>query len=283
MKDIIDSVRAQIGDRLNSPLFGAFAISWFAWNHRLVFTLFSGLPIQDRFDFIDRVLYPEPWSICLNGVALPAVTAILFIYFFPVCSKVFYGYWLKKQLELKAQRDEIENSKLLTLEESRAIRMAMFKTRDEYEDRIKEQADEIDLLKKREATELARSKSIGSEVETELKQRVSQQTLEIADLRRQVATREKADSKIRVHDLDAPILNMIVAITNRGGFLPYDELQKAVSLNEVRMDYFMEKASELGLVQIKESGVTLTSNGRAFVVQNDLDTIHRPIVGDGRK
>src|SRR4051812_5718839 len=37
MKDFLDSLRSQIGDRINSPIFGSFVITWLCWNHQYFF------------------------------------------------------------------------------------------------------------------------------------------------------------------------------------------------------------------------------------------------------
>lgn len=148
MKEILNSLRLQINERLNSPLFGSFIIAWVCWNHRLLFVLFSSQPVEKRFEFIDSQIYATGWNVWNNGVIKPVLSAILFIYLYPIISKHFYAYWLKRQVELKELRDNIESATLLTREESRAFRMAMIKIREEYEETINRQAAEIEALKK---------------------------------------------------------------------------------------------------------------------------------------
>lgn len=148
MKEILNSVRLQINERLNSPLFGSFFVAWVGWNHRLLFVLFSSQPVEKRFEFIDTQIYPTAWVVWNDGIIKPVLSAILFIYLYPIISKHFYGYWLKKQVELKTLRDGIESATLLTLEESRSFRMAMIKIREEYEGTINRLAAELDALKK---------------------------------------------------------------------------------------------------------------------------------------
>jgi hypothetical protein len=148
MKEIFNSLQLQINDRLSSPLFGSFIVAWVSWNNRLLFVLFSNQPVEKRFDFIDKQIYPTAWDVWNSGVIKPTLSAILFIYLYPIISKHFYGYWLKRQVELKKLRDTIESAALLTVEESRAFRMAMIKIREEYESTINRQAAEIEALRK---------------------------------------------------------------------------------------------------------------------------------------
>jgi hypothetical protein len=148
MKDIFDSIRLQIYERLSSPLFGSFVAAWVGWNYRFLFVMFSGLPVDKKFEFVDSRLYVTGWDIWSRGIIEPTLTAILFIYLYPIISRHFYGYWLKKNVELKKLRDDIENTALLTREESYAMRMEMIKAGEKYEETIRRQAAEIEALKK---------------------------------------------------------------------------------------------------------------------------------------
>lgn len=165
MTNILESVRVQIYERLSSPIFGSFVISWACWNYRfLLVLLLSRSPVEKRFDFIDAHLYTswgEPWNTC---VIKPALTAILFVLLYPRVSKFFYREWLQKQVETKELRDKIEKATLLTREESHAIQMRMIKLRDEYEETIKSQADEIETLKRSQKTDTSIEDSIKTQV-----------------------------------------------------------------------------------------------------------------------
>lgn len=148
MKSIIDSIRVQIYERLSSPLFGSFVISWACWNHRFLLVLFSSLSVGQRFEFIDKHIYTSSLEVLNDCVIKPAFTAILFILLYPRISKFFYKDWLQRQVETKELRDEIEKATLLTREESQAIQMKILKIKDEYEERIENQAAEIEALKR---------------------------------------------------------------------------------------------------------------------------------------
>ncbi len=38
-----EEIKSAVSSRFNSPLLGTFIVSWLAWNHRLIFVLFSSL------------------------------------------------------------------------------------------------------------------------------------------------------------------------------------------------------------------------------------------------
>lgn len=185
MKDILDSIRLQINERLSSPLFGSFVAAWLGWNHRFLFVLFSSLPVDKKFEFIDSRIYVTGWDVLNNGVIKPALTAIVFIYLYPVVSKHFFGYWLKKNRELKMLRDKIDNATLLTREESYAIRMEMIKTGEKYEELIRRQAADIEALKKQPA----------NKAETEIyRNEANQLRIEVGKLREAASRTDKTQN-----------------------------------------------------------------------------------------
>ena len=65
-QDFSDSFKAYLYDRTTSPLFGAFAASWIAWNYEIILTIFSGWEVDKKIEFINTVLLPDnisepPW------------------------------------------------------------------------------------------------------------------------------------------------------------------------------------------------------------------------------
>lgn len=148
MKDLIDSIRLQVYERMSSPLFGSFVIAWIGWNHRLLAVLFSSLPIKERFEFIDLRLYASGWDAWSKGFVYPLLSTVAFILLYPYPAKFFYGYWQTRQRELKALRDKIEGDTLLTMAESQEIRLMLLKAKTEYRETIRQHVEEIEALKK---------------------------------------------------------------------------------------------------------------------------------------
>jgi hypothetical protein len=158
MKDILSSLRLQIYERLSSPLFGSFVIAWICWNHRLLSVLFSGLPVSERFQFIDSVLLRTTWGAWSQCFVYPAASALAFIFIYPYPSKWILGFWLRRQNDAKALRDEIDGKTVLTREESQAIRMKALNANLKNEETIRQLRDELETAK-----ELARSATITKE------------------------------------------------------------------------------------------------------------------------
>lgn len=74
--DLSKSIKAQLYERVSSPLLGSFAISWVAWNYRFVLTLISSLPLNEKLAFIDTHIFPSYTQVLLQGGLYPLVTAL---------------------------------------------------------------------------------------------------------------------------------------------------------------------------------------------------------------
>jgi hypothetical protein len=71
MEDIIKSIKAFLYDRSSSPLFGAFIISWMAWNYRLLMLVLSDTEIDKKFKDIDKYFDPVVWEIGKYSFSIP--------------------------------------------------------------------------------------------------------------------------------------------------------------------------------------------------------------------
>lgn len=275
MKDVINSIRLQISERLNSPLFGSFVISWVAWNHRLLAVLFSGLPVNEKFTLIDTKLYPDNWTIWKTSAILPFSTAVLFILLYPVISKFFYAYWLRRNNELKQLRDNIENATLLTREESHALRMAMIKIKDEYEETINRQSMEIETLKRNAVQKPSEEAALK---QRELEQSVAHLTTKL----QQMIDREKqADSPEGAKEQeasDAGTLRIIELLVKNGGSMDRSIIFDTLKEPKVRVQYYLDEVIRMGFAETGRrvfAGssiplITLSAKGRKFAVERGL-------------
>lgn len=145
--DFWTSLKASLYERTTSPLFGALALSWLAWNYRLLFVLFSGESVTERFALIDEVLYPDLLTRVTWLLVLPTVTAFLVLVIYPHPAKWVFRYWRIRQKELKVIRQKIEDETPLTVEESRRVRGQLIRVRSEYERLLREASDEAEQLR----------------------------------------------------------------------------------------------------------------------------------------
>ena len=77
LDDFTKSIRSTLYDRVTSPLFGAFFISWCIWNYKLLFVLASSMPVKDKFGYIENVLFYNLKDVVLLGGIYPIITITL--------------------------------------------------------------------------------------------------------------------------------------------------------------------------------------------------------------
>jgi hypothetical protein len=135
LDDLTKEIKAQLYERVKSPLFGAFALSWVGWNYRGLLVAIADMPYKDRMGYLDG-LYPTTaewlWH-CLGG---PLLTAVGLLLIYPWPARWMYSYWAWQQKELKKVQQRIEDEIPLTQEEARALRrVALDQTRD-FESRL---------------------------------------------------------------------------------------------------------------------------------------------------
>lgn len=137
LDDLTKEIKAQLYERVKSPLFGAFAFSWVVWNYRALLAAVADLSFKDRMAYLDG-LYPslEAWGwYCLGG---PLLTALGFLVVYPWPARLMYWYWAYQQKELKKIQQSIEDEMPLTQEEAKALRKTSLSQVAEVENRLRE-------------------------------------------------------------------------------------------------------------------------------------------------
>lgn len=123
LDDLTKEIKAQLYERVKSPLFGAFALAWVGWNYRGLLAAISDMPYKDRMGYLDS-LYPTStewlWH-CLGG---PLLTAVGLLLIYPWPARWMYSYWAWQQKELKKVQQRIEDETPLTQEEAKVLRKA---------------------------------------------------------------------------------------------------------------------------------------------------------------
>lgn len=147
LSDLAKTVKAQLYERVSSPLLGAFAISWVAWNYRFILVLISSMPVAERFAYIDSNIFDSYQNIFLHGTLYPLLTTLSLIFIYPIPAKFVYGYWRTRQRELKEIQQRIDDETPLTREEARELRHETLNARLEFEQELERRSGEITRLK----------------------------------------------------------------------------------------------------------------------------------------
>lgn len=184
--NVMNSIKAKLYERNSSPLLGAFVLSWCIWNFRLLMVIFSEATIQDKLSlienkktaYIDYFVFDNcaSWKILCDihpyltqGILLPLISAIAFIFVYPKPAKWIYSYWRTEQKNLREERQKIEDEELLSEEESREVKLDALKAvsivSEEYEKKIDELNTKIDLLNRENHSHLETIKELNREAQ----------------------------------------------------------------------------------------------------------------------
>jgi len=146
-EDVTKSIKSSLYDRVSSPLFGAFTLSWGIWNYKLLLTLLSSMDVQSKIGNIETLLYPDYQALLLTGFTYPLVTSVLFILIYPIPAKFVYKYWHSQQIHLKIIKQDIEDETPLTIEESREIRREILNLESQYDAELNRRGAENDRMR----------------------------------------------------------------------------------------------------------------------------------------
>ncbi len=157
MEDILKSIKSFLYERNTSPLFGSYLISSIALNYNFFIILFSDSKPQVKISLIEQILNQsvhvfsilEIQSKYLTLFIYPVFLSIFYIFVYPLLAEPVFEYSLKKQTALRRIRQKIEDTKQLSIEESREIRLRLAKITDEYNNEINHYQNQIRALNQR--------------------------------------------------------------------------------------------------------------------------------------
>ncbi|MNO70696.1 hypothetical protein D3C76_615910 [compost metagenome] len=110
IEDITTVIKAQLYDRITSPLTGAFLFSWPIWNWKFLLILLSDLKAPEKLSFISETIFNDTHQIILNGILFPLASAAALVIIYPFPSRLFFwiAQYHKKSMKLIQQRSEDE-------------------------------------------------------------------------------------------------------------------------------------------------------------------------------
>lgn len=147
LDEIVKSIKISVHDRVTSPLFGAFLISWSIFNYRLLIVLFSSETFQNKFSYIDTTLYISSfWHDLLPLFVYPLIATIGFLVLYPYPAGLIFHFWHSHKKQLKEKRQKIDGDTLLTKEESKKLRNHYENIEKEFENDILKKDNEIQKL-----------------------------------------------------------------------------------------------------------------------------------------
>jgi hypothetical protein len=259
MKEIFDSIRVNVFERITSPLFGAFAVSWCAWNFSFLLVVFSNdMNTLNKLTYTKAVLYQDWHDTLCFCVGLPLLSAAFFIVVYPIPAGWCYEYWHRQQLIRKKLRDEIENATLLTEEESRRISLERIELKRSYETRMREQEQKIETLEKALNDERGRHGADKARLESEIEKL------------RAVPT---PNNTWNVDTDAAEVMQTLVKFAEGRVNINIliDKIAKAYpNRNTLRIQTMLDSAKRSGLIDVGSTTVAVSELGRRYATDMKL-------------
>ncbi|SFH74821.1 hypothetical protein SAMN04515618_102317 [Collimonas sp. OK307] len=146
--DLTKSVKAQLYERASSPLFGSFVLAWICWNYRFILVLTASGDTEKKLNYVDSHIFRDYQDVIFHGICYPFISAVAFIYLYPIVSKSLYKYWQNKQKELKLIQQQIEDDTPMTQADARELRSEVRQKAIEYDKTLSSNESQIAVLTK---------------------------------------------------------------------------------------------------------------------------------------
>lgn len=156
MDEILRSIRTYLYEKSVSPLAGAFVLAWLVLNYRVLVILFSGDAYTEKFEAIDQYFYISAtenhiWvnflvGRLLQGLLYPALLALAYIFLYPFVAAPVYAFSLVRRQKLREIRQQSENARLLTVEESRHLYKRLSEIEARYSEDIESYERQVSSL-----------------------------------------------------------------------------------------------------------------------------------------
>ena len=222
MDDLLTTMKAQLYERVASPLTVSFILSWCVWNFRLLAVLMSSMDPTAKFRMIDNVLYPDSMTFWLYRVGGPLITSLLYVFVYPYPERWAFTWAKKKQRDLRSIQAALDSDVPLTPEQSRELRLKCKKTVEDTQAIVEEHQEKIGNLMK----EIA-----------QLKSTITQQETTITNLEKRAGLILLTDDQLKILEILKP------------GSLGTDSLKENSGFSRILTDEVLNELAQLGCVR----------------------------------
>lgn len=129
IQGVFDSVKSYLMERLANPLYGAFILAWSVVNFRLLLIFAGSGTWQEKITYIDHRLYVHWGDWALYGYVYPLSTAIAYLLFSPIVSRVVTVYLRKQDKTTVEQLLKIEGETPIPKPEADQLRKGLLAER----------------------------------------------------------------------------------------------------------------------------------------------------------
>lgn len=265
INDLITSIKANLYERVTSPLLGTFAVAWVLWNWRFMVVIFSGMTVYQKFSYVETWIFPSTESFLLFGILYPLLSALALIFIYPYPANFVYKFHRNQQKKLKEIRQQLEDETPLTIEEARKIRHETFQLTKEFDEELKRRDAEIEMLK---ATNKSLEETIQSYKESDAT--IYSPDVLSSDEDSDNPNVNKAETKPEeiVSDVQLKLMEYIGNSEDHTDWDRIFNIGKNFGLNRLETEYNMEILLNLKLVKFLNSTFSLSHKGKGYVLNH---------------
>lgn len=142
--EVRESFNSVFKERITSPLYGAFIVSWLIWNWRILYLTFIVSPEKISETKIDYIIenYSDPSFI----VWYPLLSTLILITIIPFFSNFAYLAHINFNKWRVDQRNSVEMKQLLTLEQSIELREELIRQKKRFDELLNDKNEELKKL-----------------------------------------------------------------------------------------------------------------------------------------
>lgn len=143
LPDLKKSIDRILHDRLTSPFWGAFMLSWLIWNWRIPYV--SIFVDQDKLPGtrIDYIVSAINWK---DAGLWPFLSAIGIILIAPLLTNGAYWVYIRYEQWKVEQKSQVDKKRRLTIEESVKLKSMLHQQEEDFDQRLNKKESQIQLL-----------------------------------------------------------------------------------------------------------------------------------------
>ena len=276
MEDILKSIKAFLYDRASSPLFGAFIISWIAWNYRFIVILLSDEKHISKFKDIDTYINSYtvviPWTEITigfyvgSGIVFPLLTALSYIYLYPYVAEPIYSFHLKKQKNITRLKKEANDSRIIDENDARELFKKLADMQSKYDTDIGTYQKQVDSLRIT-IDELSKNNP------QDFSKFSDQELQDIIDSEKIKNKTPESASTLNTDELNEEQLYILKIISDNGGFMKDDDIIDSSSYDRVKTEFHLEDLDNKGYLsrdynqRVSAYATGLTTKSKKIMVE----------------
>jgi hypothetical protein len=114
IKDLWNTIRLYIEDRLSSPLLTGFLFAWSIINYRFFLILFSNERFIEKIALIEKYVFPSDEIKLYKGILYPLAAALIYVLIYPFIDRYIFRAWRWHQHKLIQIRQRIDEERPLS-------------------------------------------------------------------------------------------------------------------------------------------------------------------------